>query len=117
MFEALAFRIGEIANRHCDGRVVATGGGGYAIHQVVPRAWTLTWAALCGDHAPDAIPPGWLESAGRGAGVDIPATLRDPAGFVPPTPRHDEVVRANELTVQALRRRLLPLMTGWGLGF
>jgi acetoin utilization protein AcuC len=117
LFEQLILRIGRIADEHCQGRIVATGGGGYAIHEVVPRAWALTWAALCGESAPDPIPAEWLAEAQAGTATPIPRTLRDPPGFVPPSPRRNEIVRANDLTVHALRRRLLPLVTGWGLAF
>jgi acetoin utilization protein AcuC len=117
LFEELARRVVDLADRHCQGRIIATGGGGYAIHQVVPRAWTLTWAALCGDEADDEIPGPWLDEVRAEAGVDIPPTLRDPPGSIPNSPHRAEVERANDLTVRALKRRLLPLVTGWGLGF
>jgi acetoin utilization protein AcuC len=117
LFEQLARRVVDLAERHCHGRVIATGGGGYAIHQVVPRAWTLTWAALCGDEAPDRIPADWHEQVSREAGEAIPATLRDPPGSIPASPHQGDAQRANDVTVRALKRRLLPLVTGWGLGF
>ena len=117
LFEQLIGRVGEIADRHCDGRIVATGGGGYAIHQVVPRAWTLTWATLCGEAAPDAVPETWLERVRAETTAPIPHTLRDPPDQFPVSPRRAEVERSNELTVGSLKRRLMPLVTGWGLGF
>lgn len=115
--EALMTRVVAIAEEHCEGRVVATGGGGYAIRTVVPRAWTLAWAALCGREAPDAVPASWLAEVQQESATPIPDTLRDPPGLIEPSPRRDEVERANELTVRSLKRRLMPLMTGWGLGF
>jgi len=36
----------ELAHELCDGRWLALGGGGYAIYQVVPRAWTLLFAEM-----------------------------------------------------------------------
>jgi acetoin utilization protein AcuC len=36
----------ELAHELCDGRWVALGGGGYAIQEVVPRAWTLLFAEM-----------------------------------------------------------------------
>lgn len=117
LFEALVRRVVTLAERHCAGRIVATGGGGYAIREVVPRAWTLTWAALCGEEAPDAIPEDWLYRVRGDPTVDVPGTLRDPPGYVTPSPRRQDVERANDLTVRGLKRRLMPLMTGWGLGF
>jgi acetoin utilization protein AcuC len=117
LFEQLAQRVVTLAERHCQGRVIATGGGGYAIHQVVPRAWALTWAALCGDVAADPVPPDWREQVRMEARVDIPATLRDAPGSIAPSPRQADIERANERTVQSLKRQVLPLVTGWGLGF
>jgi acetoin utilization protein AcuC len=39
-------RFHELAHELCEGRWVATGGGGYAVHEVVPRAWTLLFAEM-----------------------------------------------------------------------
>ena len=36
----------ELAHELCEGRWVALGGGGYAIYEVVPRAWTLLFAEM-----------------------------------------------------------------------
>lgn len=36
----------ELAHELCDGRWLALGGGGYAIREVVPRAWTLLFAEM-----------------------------------------------------------------------
>jgi acetoin utilization protein AcuC len=36
----------ELAHELCEGRWVATGGGGYAVREVVPRAWTLLFAEM-----------------------------------------------------------------------
>lgn len=117
LFEALTRRVVDLAERHCAGRVVATGGGGYAIQDVVPRAWTLVWAALCGMEAPDRIPAQWLALIRGDPMSRSPDTLRDPPDLIGHSPRREEVERANELTVGALKRRLMPLVTGWGLGF
>jgi acetoin utilization protein AcuC len=54
----------ELAHELCDGRWLALGGGGYAIYEVVPRAWTLLFAEmverpdLAADYDdPPGIPP------------------------------------------------------------
>ncbi|HTE83516.1 MAG TPA: acetoin utilization protein AcuC [Dehalococcoidia bacterium] len=36
----------KLAHELCDGRWLALGGGGYAIYEVVPRAWTLFFAEM-----------------------------------------------------------------------
>lgn len=115
--EALMARVVALAEECCGGRIIATGGGGYAIRTVVPRAWTLAWATLCGLEAPNDIPVDWLQEVQAESTARIPGTLRDPEGLIDPPARRDEVERANELTVRSLKRRLMPLVTGWGLGF
>ncbi len=115
LYEQVVRAVGNVADRFCDGRIIMTGGGGYAIHTVVPRAWTLAWAALRGIDVPDAIPDDWLHALRLESGRDIPCTLRDAP--LPSSPRIDVVTRNNERTVTEVRRRILPLITGWGLGF
>ena len=39
-------RFHELAHELCEGRWVALGGGGYAVTEVVPRAWTLLFAEM-----------------------------------------------------------------------
>lgn len=54
-----------LADEVCAGRWVATGGGGYALVEVVPRAWTHLLAIAAGSPIdPDAeTPVGWREFA------------------------------------------------------
>lgn len=115
LFEKLVKLVCQIADAHCEGRIVASGGGGYAIHSVVPRAWTLTWATLAGVSAPDGIPAAWLDEAEREAGVQLPGALRDPPGTAATEPAH--VAARNDRTVRSARRKVLQHLTGWGLGF
>lgn len=107
----------ELADRVCGGRIVATGGGGYAVWKVVPRAWTLVWAGLTGQSAPDVIPREWLERW-QGESPDLlPERLRDDPSSFPPVPRREEIESSNRRTLESLRRTALPLLRGWGLGF
>lgn len=115
LFPRLVGIVEEVADAHCGGRIIATGGGGYAIYTVVPRAWTLTWAALAGVDAPDEVPAAWLAEAEAEAGTPLPRTLRDPAGTVAPEP--ESVATTNDRTVRSLRRKVFQHLTGWGLGF
>jgi acetoin utilization protein AcuC len=117
IYETVTRIVSDAADAHCGGRIIATGGGGYAIHQVVPRAWTLVWATLCGVEVDDAVPAAWHESVTAEAGVPVPTTLRDPHGAWPRLPLSQEAEATNGRTVAAVRNRCLPLITGWGLGF
>ena len=53
----------DLAHELCEGRWVATGGGGYAIVDVVPRAWTHLLAEAAGSPIPPdtVVPAVWLE--------------------------------------------------------
>jgi acetoin utilization protein AcuC len=107
----------EVADRVCGGRVVGTGGGGYDIWRVVPRAWTLVWAGLSGQTAPDRIPLAWLNRWQGESPELLPDRLRDAPDAFPPVPRRDEVAAINLRTLESLRRQALPLLRGWGMGF
>ena len=64
----------RLADELCDGRWVATGGGGYALFEAVPRAWTHLLAIATGEPLDPATPtpPAWRELAANGwsAGFD-----------------------------------------------
>ncbi len=82
-------RFHELAHELCGGRWVALGGGGYAIREVVPRAWTLLFAEMVERPA-------------------LAADLVDPAPF-PPGPE------ARERVWSFLERDLRALSTALGL--
>ena len=56
---AAARLVDEVAHRHAGGRWLATGGGGYDVYRVVPRAWALTWLAAAHRDAPATTPAAW----------------------------------------------------------
>ncbi len=79
--------VDAVSHRFASGRWLATGGGGYEVYRVVPRAWALTWLAGAHRAAPDAVPEAWRERwAGEAARWDpgpLPERFDDPtnAGF------------------------------------
>jgi acetoin utilization protein AcuC len=107
----------EVADSVCGGRVVATGGGGYAVWQVVPRAWTLIWGGLSGQQVPNRVPREWLDRWQGEAPVLLPECVRDPGEDHAPVPRREEIEAANRRTLESLRRQALPLIRGYGLGW
>jgi acetoin utilization deacetylase AcuC-like enzyme len=92
-FRALARRLHRLAHRHCQGRWVATGGGGYDLDRVVPRAWALLWSELSGRRLPSRMTSGWRE----------PRRRRPRAGA-----GARELEERNQRTVRAVRRLVLP---------
>jgi len=80
-----------LAHELCEGRWLALGGGGYAIYEVVPRAWTLLFAEM-------------VEKPELAAAVDDPATV------VPGT-------EAQQRVWSALRKDLDRLAEAHGMEF
>ncbi|MET0740327.1 MAG: acetoin utilization protein AcuC [Candidatus Nanopelagicales bacterium] len=80
-------RIHDLAHDHSDGRWVATGGGGYALVEVVPRAWAHLVGILT-HHPVDpgrVVPEVWRRYAEKMTQVTPPTRMTDaPAGFAAP---------------------------------
>jgi acetoin utilization protein AcuC len=110
LYEDTPLLVREIADRFCEGRLVATGGGGYDIWNVVPRAWTLVWAALSQQEAPDQIPLAWVERWRAEAPAPLPTRLRDEEDAFTPVLRRAEIESVNRRMLQELRQQAFPLL-------
>jgi acetoin utilization protein AcuC len=102
----------DLAEELCDGRWIATGGGGYALVEVVPRAWTHLLAVVTGDPLDPGTPtpPAWRAlAARRRPGAAIPATMTD--GTEPPVERWEPGTAADAVdkAVMATRLSVFPL--------
>jgi acetoin utilization protein AcuC len=77
----------DLAHELCDGRWLLTGGGGYALVQVVPRTWTHLLAIAAGEPVDPVMetPVKWRELARSLTGETAPAAMTDgaPARYVP----------------------------------
>ena len=102
----------DLAHEVCDGRWLATGGGGYEIIDVVPRAWSHLTAIAA--HAPveptTNVPAEWTEYVRERFGRVAPRRMTDgrdaswrpwETGYDP----HDAVDRA----IMATRKAVFPL--------
>ena len=111
-----ATAIGNLAARYCENRWISTGGGGYNVITVVPRAWSHLIAIAAGRPVPlrTPVPEDWRsyvkEKYGDKYGVAAPEMMGDDVdlwwrswevGFDP----NDEVDR----TVMATRKEIFPL--------
>ena len=69
----------DLAHELCDGKWVVTGGGGYALVEVVPRAWTHLLAIVSGRPLePDTeTPEAWREHVRTALGRTAPLRLTD----------------------------------------
>lgn len=78
---AAAVALHDLAHELCDGRWLLTGGGGYALVQVVPRTWTHLLAVAAGVPVDPAMqtPARWRELARSLTGETPPHTMTDGA--------------------------------------
>jgi len=104
--------VGHLAGRYCGGRWIATGGGGYNVLDVVPRAWSHLVAIAAGRPVPlrTPVPEVWRHYVAEKFGREAPALMGDDVelwwrswevGFDP----NDAVDR----TVMATRKAVFPL--------
>ncbi|GAB3145435.1 acetoin utilization protein AcuC [Micromonospora sonneratiae] len=103
----------DLAEELCDGRWVATGGGGYALVEVVPRAWTHLLAVATGEPLAPTVqtPASWRKLAqDRRPGREVPLRMTDDVdtSYEPwqPTGEPDAVDRA----ILATRKAVFPLL-------
>jgi acetoin utilization protein AcuC len=106
---AAAIAVRDLADELCGGTVVATGGGGYALMQVVPRTWSHLIATMTGEPLDVATltPPSWRALARkRFPDQDPPLRMTDDADvtFEPwqPGVDQDPLDRAILATRQAI---------------
>lgn len=69
----------DLADEVCGGKWVATGGGGYAVMDVVPRAWSHLLAIVAGKPLDPAslTPEGWRARVAELRGIPAPLRMTD----------------------------------------
>jgi acetoin utilization protein AcuC len=103
----LAEMFHDLSHRVCGGKWVATGGGGYQIYAVVPRAWTIYFADLAEGELPDTVPDAWIDTAMRHGAEGVPKAFRDPLVSLPAGRREEATERALA-SADETRARLFP---------
>jgi acetoin utilization protein AcuC len=105
-------RLHELAHETAGGRWVLTGGGGYALVQVVPRTWTHLLAEASGRPLDPAAstPQSWREFVRARTGARPPDTMTDgaPASFTPLSAGYDPA-DAVDRSIMATRNAVFPL--------
>ena len=110
LYEHVPARMHDLAHELCGGRWVATGGGGYDIWRVVPRAWSALWAAVSHQELPEEIPESWLERWEAKSPVRLPRRVRDDPSDYPAGPRAAEISDKNRRTAEEVLEKVLPLI-------
>ena len=104
---AIYARLHALAHELCEGRWLATGGGGYQLAQVVPRAWTLAFAEMAGRSLPVETPMGWRELVGDRLSQRAPEAFTDPPVELSSHLREQARAGADE-AIAAWRERIWP---------
>ncbi|MGO1509193.1 MAG: acetoin utilization protein AcuC [Actinomycetaceae bacterium] len=83
---AAALYLAGLAEEHAGGRWVATGGGGYEVVNVVPRAWCHVLAVVSGEPLPlgTPVPEDWREMVHDLAEGAIATTMSDADPYAVP---------------------------------
>ncbi|MEJ3743519.1 acetoin utilization protein AcuC [Actinomycetes bacterium KLBMP 9797] len=102
-----------LADELCEGRWVATGGGGYALAEVVPRTWTHLLATATGEPLDPATPTpaAWRQLARkRCPGREVPLRMTDDAdvSYRPWQPESEP--NAVDRAIMATRKAVFPLV-------
>jgi acetoin utilization protein AcuC len=105
--------VDEVAHRFAGGRWLATGGGGYDVYRVVPRAWALTWLAGAHREPPTETPADWRERwASEAASYGqwpAPTTFDDePNAGLPGDLRQESAAVESRATAGVVRRVVVP---------
>ncbi|MGZ4105530.1 MAG: acetoin utilization protein AcuC [Actinomycetota bacterium] len=103
-YRFLARALHDLAHSSAGGRWVATGGGGYQIYSVVPRAWTIYFAELAGGSLPQDIPQEWIENAHANGGRELPDSFDDHGVILPPGRREEVDERAAAAASETIER-------------
>ena len=110
LYEHIPGRMHDLSHELCGGRWVATGGGGYDIWRVVPRAWGALWAAVSHQELPGELPEAWLSRWGHKSPLTLPKLLRDDPADYPAGPRAREISDKNKRAAETVLEKVLPLI-------
>lgn len=106
-YTRLTRSIVALADEVCEGRLAAEGGGGYAVHSVVPVAWAGLMATLRGREFPAELPASWLARVRPLAG-NLPARYAAEDSFELPAARAESLLAETAGVVAKVRETLFP---------
>ena len=102
-YRSLVTGIVDLADELCEGRLVALGGGGYHVVEVVPVAWTWVMAHLGGVDLCDEVPQAWRERVRSVLGCEPPSSMGEHDVFDSPAERAERVLELTRRRIDEVR--------------
>ncbi|MFD1851064.1 acetoin utilization protein AcuC [Oceanobacillus bengalensis] len=101
IYESIPQIAHEIAHKHCNGRWVALGGGGYDMWRVVPRAWAQIWNVMKHNNVLSGeLPIKWVNKWQGQSPVSLPKNWYDQKESLPDIPRKAEIEEKNKKVLE-----------------
>lgn len=107
-YRSLVRGIIGLADELCGGRLVALGGGGYHVVDVVPLAWSWVMAELSGVELPDEVPQAWRERVRERLGCEPPRSMGAHDSFDVAPERATNVLELTSGVVGEVRSAIFP---------
>ncbi len=105
-------RVSELADEYCEGRLVATGGGGYDPYRTVPRVWSLLWGAVSRQEVPEDVPQAWLDQWQERSSNPLTKTFHDDLSQWDEMPRREQITLHNQAVAKRLLNTVEPIWEG-----
>lgn len=110
-FAGLAERIHELVHEVCDGRWLATGGGGYQAYTAVPRAWTQLMGEMADAELAEELPDRWRRLCGEYTDSEVPLYLtRDDYAPALDSETLEHARQAASAGVAEIRKTVFPIV-------
>lgn len=109
-YQTLYREVHELVHQVCDGRWVAVGGGGYQVHTVVPRAWTLLFAEMCDLELENEVPAAWASVSQQYETEPVSMKLLDERSLEVPEQRIVSIRSSAQAAVEYIKE----IMARWG---
>jgi len=95
----------SLADRLCEGRIMATGGGGYDAYSAAPRAWACVFSALLGEEPPERLPETWRAAAEKASEwtVQLPLRTFDERATAPTDEARERAKQGTQAVIEQLR--------------
>lgn len=106
-YEEIPKIVNEIADQYANGKLLALGGGGYNIWQVVPRMWAYVWLGIKGIEPPTGtLPESFINEYKPLSQLPFPTEWQDNLDDYTNIPRRSEITERNQMVLDRIKMYL-----------